>query len=1015
MQTLRNKLWFSDKSHEKSVRSQIFPFPSVRKIFENELTTGFARERKSIFLFLGILLQTPILFAQAIFPLHHVVDALEEPFRITANGEKYIENVYKILPPLELSANDILVNQGAMGCVDVTANSFTNINLMEFTLRWNGTLFTFEEVNNFGIPGMTAADFTPNAAAGSMSVNWADPSGQTVDDGTVIFSVCFTASGPVGNTSIFNFNSIPTNIYVTDLDSGTSHIGLNTDDGSMTIQSSVSPLVITGADVVDVNCNNENGGSIDISFEGGLAPFTFNWDSGQMTEDINGLSAGDYTVVITDSDAPATSIMMTYTIDGDLTPPAVSVGGGGSIDCNNTTLTLDGTGSDVGMNFSYLWTTTDGNIVSGNTTLMPQVDAVGTYKLMVTNDLNGCSASAEVEVTGDVTMPTADAGMDIALDCSALLTTLDGSGSDTGPTLVMLWSTLDGNIVSGTNTAMPQIDAPGTYTITVTNTTNGCAAEDDVVVSAANLPTASAGENMVLDCDNPILSLDGSMSTMGDEVGYTWTTLDGNIVANETTTTPDVDAPGTYEILVTDISTGCTATASVIVTGDGNVPTADAGMSLELDCDNNIVTLDGSASSVGADFTYNWTTTDGNVLSGANTLMPEVGSAGTYILMVTNTDNECTASANVEVSASTDMPLASVVPLVEISCDGSSINLDGNSSSMGAEFNYLWTTSNGNIVMGETTLNPEINKIGSYELVVTNTDNNCSAMASVEVFYGGNLERADAGDDIITCFDTATVVANLPEGTMGVWTTDFIADIDDPTNNQTGVTGLISGVNQFVWTLSSADCMDYSSDTLFVVQEGTPETNDDQQIIALGAPPINIDVTQNDDFSGVGSWDFFLLNDPESGNLENLGDGQLIYTLADDFTGTLQINYEICNFACVELCDSATLFIIIEEKNVTPPAIDSLAIPNGITPNGDGINDAFVFDVILENPSQYPESELLVFNRWGDVVYQSKPYNNDWEGTNQNGQPLPEGTYYYIMRLDIANSEIIRGDITIIK
>ena len=79
------------------------------------------------------------------------------------------------------------------------------------------------------------------------------------------------------------------------------------------------------------------------------------------------------------------------------------------------------------------------------------------------------------------------------------------------------------------------------------------------------------------------------------------------------------------------------------------------------------------------------------------------------------------------------------------------------------------------------------------------------------------------------------------------------------------------------------------------------------------------------------------------------------------------------------------------------------------------MNDALIFDVLLNAPEKYPTNELLVFNRWGDVVFQQAPYENNWEGTNQTGEPLPEGTYYYILRLNVAEGEIIKGDITIIR
>ncbi|MBS0028708.1 gliding motility-associated C-terminal domain-containing protein [Chitinophaga sp. 22321] len=75
---------------------------------------------------------------------------------------------------------------------------------------------------------------------------------------------------------------------------------------------------------------------------------------------------------------------------------------------------------------------------------------------------------------------------------------------------------------------------------------------------------------------------------------------------------------------------------------------------------------------------------------------------------------------------------------------------------------------------------------------------------------------------------------------------------------------------------------------------------------------------------------------------------------------------------------------------------DDILIPNVITPNGDGKNDKFVIIGI----SRYPNSSLFIYNRWGNMVYQSKNYQNEW-----NGKDLNEGTYYYILKLNTPNGE----------
>ena len=86
-------------------------------------------------------------------------------------------------------------------------------------------------------------------------------------------------------------------------------------------------------------------------------------------------------------------------------------------------------------------------------------------------------------------------------------------------------------------------------------------------------------------------------------------------------------------------------------------------------------------------------------------------------------------------------------------------------------------------------------------------------------------------------------------------------------------------------------------------------------------------------------------------------------------------------------------------------------MPNAITPNGDGKNDALRIDGI----EQYPNNELVIFNRWGDVLYKAKPYLNDWQGVNQTGGELPEGTYYYVLRLNVNDGKIMKGNMTILR
>jgi len=74
-------------------------------------------------------------------------------------------------------------------------------------------------------------------------------------------------------------------------------------------------------------------------------------------------------------------------------------------------------------------------------------------------------------------------------------------------------------------------------------------------------------------------------------------------------------------------------------------------------------------------------------------------------------------------------------------------------------------------------------------------------------------------------------------------------------------------------------------------------------------------------------------------------------------------------------------------------AID-ITFPNGITPNADGRNDTWAIDLI----EQFPQCQVEIYNRWGQLLFQSTGYVQQWDGIF-DGKPLPVGTYYYIIDL----------------
>ena len=104
--------------------------------------------------------------------------------------------------------------------------------------------------------------------------------------------------------------------------------------------------------------------------------------------------------------------------------------------------------------------------------------------------------------------------------------------------------------------------------------------------------------------------------------------------------------------------------------------------------------------------------------------------------------------------------------------------------------------------------------------------------------------------------------------------------------------------------------------------------------------------------------------------------------------------------------------ITIDSVEVT--ICDSIFIPTGISPNGDGKNDVFE----IPGSIYYPNNILKIFNRWGNLVYEADGYKNDWNGDSNVsnvlfGKQLPEATYYYIFDPNVPGIKAQMGYVVI--
>lgn len=302
---------------------------------------------------------------------------------------------------------------------------------------------------------------------------------------------------------------------------------------------------------------------------------------------------------------------------------------------------------------------------------------------------------------------------------------------------------------------------------------------------------------------------------------------------------------------------------------------------------------------------------------------------------------------------------------------------------------------------------------GTYEITLDNASvSGCDSTItlSLNVLDAESLGLANAGENLSQCEDFTTLTANLPNTSSGLWTSPDGHPINNPQSASIELENLQPGSQTFIWTLSSALCADYDSDTVQIYVQASPDAVNDAFVLDPETVLLELDLLENDDFSTVEEWVFELLSEPSSGTLTEVLEGVFTFERSGPLAEELTFDYQICNEDCPELCEVATVRLSLAKQD-----IDAIDIPNAITPNGDGVNETFMFPQLEFEAARYPDSELIIFNRWGDIIYQSQPYLNDWAGVDHNGNSLPQGTYYYVLRLDIADGKIIKGDVSVLK
>ena len=367
----------------------------------------------------------------------------------------------------------------------------------------------------------------------------------------------------------------------------------------------VCSLAISGSST-DVSCNGFADGAIDITVSGNTSPVTYSWSNGSTTEDVSNLTAGTYSVTVTES-ASCTAEMAFIVVEPD---SIITNTSGVDLLCNNDSSGLASVMVTGANNPTYLWS--NGAITADISNL-----AGGTHYVTVTDGT--CQTVDSVTLLEPM-----------ALSLSLITTSITQVGADDGkmsasvtggtPPYIYNWSTSD-------TTASISGLAPGTYSVTVTDL-NLC-----MVIDSAIIPD--------INCTLTVDVTGGGIECFGDNSGIASTAVSGNrgpvtYAWSNGATTPDLSDlnAGKYHVTVTD-SVGCTAVDSVII-GEPD-PLIILIDSIDQD-EGNVSTM-----ILGGTPPYNFSWIDLSDTTEVDTVMNTAGLApGIYVLRVLD-NHLCTA------------------------------------------------------------------------------------------------------------------------------------------------------------------------------------------------------------------------------------------------------------------------------------------------------------------------------------------------------------------------------------
>jgi gliding motility-associated-like protein len=365
-----------------------------------------------------------------------------------------------------------------------------------------------------------------------------------------------------------------------------------------------------------------------------------------------------------------------------------------------------------------------------------------------------------------------------------------------------------------------------------------------------------------------------------------------------------------------------------------------------------------------------WTLADGSTSTEASI---DACVNGWYIL--SRTENACTA---------VDSVFVTVTPAIQqptVTLDGSNVICQGQSTSTlisSYATGNQWLL-NGNPIDGATSNTLVLTVGGIYSVVVSSSSGCTSTSATVEIIQKSTDPiQITAADTVVCNNEPINVVLTASPGFVSyTWFGNGEAG-ETYTATYIGEYSVV-GINED--GCQSTDYINIVGNIPFEVEAASPVYYDDFNVSYAGAQDGSIEVNVT---GGSGSFSYSWSNGSTAEDLSGLSGGDYTLTVSDQ---------QGCS--------------VITTINVNEPGL--VKLPNGFTPNGDGFNDFYVITGI----QGYEGNQINIFNRWGSLVYSAKEYQNNWDGTSNDGNLLPDGTYFIVVNLNKEGYENVQSYIDI--